>query len=170
MKEVKGFERLLHIIKQLVADGEKVHLYLLGKGPLEKELKNYIKNNRLEKYVTMLGYQINPYKYVAKSDIFVCSSYSEGFSTAVTEALIVGTAICTVDVSGMNEMLGENNEYGIVTENSEEGLYQGLKVLLNDKEKLEKYKQKAYIRGKIFSVVKTVNETQKMFEEDMEKK
>ena len=32
------------------------------------------------------------------------------------------------------------------------------------------YKQKAYIRGKIFSVVKTVNETQKMFEEDMEKK
>lgn len=170
LKEVKGFERLLHIIKQLVGDGEKVHLYLLGKGPLEKELKNYIKNNRLEKYVTMLGYQINPYKYVAKSDIFVCSSYSEGFSTAVTEALIVGTAICTVDVSGMNEMLGENNEYGIVTENSEEGLYQGLKVLLNDKEKLEKYKQKAYIRGKIFSVVKTVNETQKMFEEDMEKK
>ena len=70
----------------------------------------------------------------------------------------------------MNEMLGENNEYGIVTENREEGLYQGLKVLLNDKEKLEKYKQKAYIRGKIFSVVKTVNETQKMFEEDMEKK
>lgn len=169
LKEVKGFGRLLHIIKQLVEDGEKVHLYLLGKGPLEKELKNYIKNNQLEKYVTMLGYQINPYKYVAKCDVFVCSSYSEGFSTAVTESLIVGTAVCTVNVSGMKEMLGENNEYGIVTENSEEGLYHGIKFFLNDGEILEEYKQKAYIRGKSFSVVKTVNETQKMFEKDMER-
>ena len=47
------------------------------------------------------------------------------FSTAATEALIVGTPVCTVEVSGMKEMLGENDEYGIVTENSEEALYEG---------------------------------------------
>ena len=75
----------------------------------------------MESTVTLLGYQTNPYKYVAGCDLFVCSSYAEGFSTAATEALIVGTTVCTVEVSGMKEMLGENNEYGIVTENSEEG-------------------------------------------------
>ena len=66
-----------------------------------------------------LGYQTNPYKYIANSDLYVCSSLSEGFSTAATESLIVGTAVCTVEVSGMMEMLGEHDEYGIVTENNE---------------------------------------------------
>ena len=56
--------------------------------------------------VTLLGYQTNPYKYVAKCDLFVCASFAEGFSTAATEALIVGTPVCTVEVSGMKEMLG----------------------------------------------------------------
>ena len=62
-----------------------------------------------------MGYQTNPYKYLAKCDLFVCSSHSEGFSTAATEALIVGVPVCSVEVSGMREMLGENNEYGVIT-------------------------------------------------------
>ena len=82
--------------------------------------------------VTLLGYQTNPYKYVAKCDLFVCASFAEGFSTAATEALIVGTPVCTVEVSGMKEMLGENNEWGVVTENDDEALYHGIKQLLDE--------------------------------------
>lgn len=43
----------------------------------------------------------------------------------------MGTPVCTVEVSGMKEMLGENNEWGVVTENSEDGLYDGIKSLLD---------------------------------------
>ena len=71
----------------------------------------------MDTYVDFLGYQTNLYKYVAKCDLFVCASHAEGFSTAATEALILGVPVCTVEVSGMKEMLGENNEYGIITEN-----------------------------------------------------
>ena len=35
----------------------------------------------------------NPYKYIAQCDLFVCSSYREGFSTAATESLIIGTPV-----------------------------------------------------------------------------
>ena len=102
-------------------------LNILGIGPQQRELENFIKENSLESVVTLLGYKTNPYKYLEKSSLFVCSSLSEGFSTAVTEALIVGTPVCTVDVSGMKEILGKNNEYGLITENTEEALYQGIK-------------------------------------------
>lgn len=154
--------RLLSIIKRLQDENYPVHLYILGIGPLQPEMERYIQTNNLQGAVTLLGYQTNPYKYVAKCDLFVCASYAEGFSTAATEALIVGTPVCTVEVSGMKEMLGENNEYGLVVENNEEALYQGIKKLLDNPELLKHYKKKAKERGKMFSTEKTVRAVEEM--------
>jgi glycosyltransferase involved in cell wall biosynthesis len=164
LKKSKGYQRLLSVVLKLINDGFHLHLYILGIGNLKPELDQFIQQNKLTHNVTFLGYDENPYKYVSKADLFVCASYSEGFSTAATEALIVGTPVCTVDVSGMKEMLGENSEYGIVVENSEEGLYQGIKKLLLDKELLAHYKKQAKLRGSFFSKEKTVKAVEEMLE------
>ena len=160
--ELKGFDRMLRIQKRLVAEGYPVHFLALGEGSQRPELEAYVSENALQEHVTFLGYQTNPYKYVAGCDIFVCASLSEGFSTAATEALIVGTPVCTVEVSGMREMLGENNEWGIVTDNDEEALYLGLKSLLDDPDKLAHYQRQAQARGKTFSTENTVRAAQEM--------
>ena len=162
LKQSKGYMRLLNIIKRLRDEQYPMHLYILGIGPLQAEMEEYIRRNELQDTVTLLGYQTNPYKYVSKCDLFVCASYAEGFSTAATEALIVGTPVCTVEVSGMKEMLGENNEWGLVTENSEEGLYQGIKKLLDDPALLAHYKEKSAERGKSFSTTSTVEAVEEM--------
>ncbi len=158
----KGFDRLIRIVKRLVDEKYRVHLYLLGVGSKQTELEHYVAENGLGSAVTFLGYQTNPYKYVSKCDLFVCASHSEGFSTAATEALIVGTPVVTTLVFGMKEMLGENDEYGVVTENSEEALYQGIKRLLGDSELLAHYKEKAKERGKTFSTEATVKAVENM--------
>ncbi len=158
----KGFDRMLRIQKRLLEDGYKVHFHALGTGELESELKDWCKNNGIIDTVTFWGYQTNPYKYVAKCNLYICASHAEGFSTAATEALIVGTPVCTVEVSGMKEMLGENNEYGIVTENDENGLYEGIKKLLDDPSLLAHYKEMAKIRGKTFSTENTVKAVEEM--------
>lgn len=158
----KGFDRLLRIANRLRKKGYPVHIYLLGVGPEKEKLEAYAKEHDMESAVTFLGYQTNPYRYVAKCDLFVCSSYSEGFSTAATEALIVGTPVCTVEVAGMKEMLGENNEYGVVVPNDEEALYQGIKGLLDDPELLAHYKQRAKERGDMFSTENTVRAVENM--------
>ena len=162
LKQSKGYMRLLNIIKRLRDEQYPMHLYILGIGPLQAEIEEYIRRNELQDTVTMLGYQTNPYKYVSKCNLFVCASFAEGFSTAATEALIVGTPICTVEVSGMKEMLGKNNQWGVVTENSEEGLYQGIKRLLDDPALLAHYKGKAAERGKSFSTTSTVEAVEEM--------
>ena len=164
LKEVKGFDRLLRITKRLSAEGYPVHFYLLGKGPLEEQFRQYIRENDLAKNITLLGYQINPYKYVAKADIFLCSSYREGFSTAATEALILGVPVCTVEVSGMKEMLGNHNEYGIVTNNSENALYQEVRHLLDNPDLLAHYRKKAEMRGKCFNTKLMVAAVEEMFD------
>lgn len=158
----KGFDRLAHIHKKLRDNGYDVHFYILGAGPDQAEIQEYISDNGLADSFTFLGYQTNPYKYISKCDLFICASLAEGFSTAAAEALIVGTPVCTVEVSGMKEMLGEHNEWGIVTENSEEALYQGIKDLLDHPDKLAHYKKKAIERGKIFSTENTVRSVENM--------
>lgn len=159
---VKGFDRMIRIQKRLVEEGYKAKLYILGEGALKSDLEMLAEECGVSDSVAFFGYQTNPYKYVAKSDLFVCASHSEGFSTAATEALIVGTPVCTVEVSGMKEMLGENNEWGIVTDNDEEALYQGIKRLLDDPELLAHYKEKAAERGKMFSTENTVKAVEDM--------
>lgn len=162
LKESKGYDRMLRLIKKLDDTRYPVHLYILGEGPQRKDLEQYVRDNNLGEAVTFLGYNTNPYRYVAKCDLFICASFAEGFSTAATEALIVGTPVCTVEVSGMKEMLGENNEWGIVTENDEEALYAGIKRVLDDPKLLACYKEKAAQRGKTFSTENTVKAVDEM--------
>lgn len=158
----KGFDRMLKIQKRLLNEGFNVHFHALGIGPLENELKQYCIDNGIESSVTFWGYQTNPYKYVANCDLYVCASFAEGFSTAATEALIVGTPVCTVEVSGMKEMLGENNEYGVITDNNEESLYKAVKQLIETPALLEHYRQQAIERGKFFSTENTVHAVENM--------
>lgn len=158
----KGFDRMLRIQKRLIEEGYNIKLLILGTGWQEDELKKWCEENRISDAVNFLGYQTNPYKYVSKCDLFVCASHAEGFSTAATEALIVGTPVCTVEVSGMKEMLGKNNEFGVIVKNDEEALYEGIKTLLDNPMLLKHYKEMSLQRGKDFSTSETVNAVQKM--------
>ena len=162
LKKSKGIERLMHIHKRLNENGLRVHFYFLGDGTMEGYITEYAAANGLTDRTTLLGYQTNPYRYIKNCDLLVCGSYAEGFSTAATEALIVGTPVCTVEVSGMKEMLGEHNEYGIVTVNSVEALYEGIKSLLENPEQLAHYRRQAKIRGKDFSTENTVKAVEEM--------
>lgn len=161
----KGFDRLLRIHHRLRKENNlPIHTYILGTGAESPHLEAWVRSHEEEKFVTFLGYQTNPYKYVAASDLFVCASHAEGFSTAATEALIVGTPVITTEVSGMREMLG-NNEYGVITENNEDALYRGIKDMLVIPGKLDYYREKAKERGSYFSTEQTVCAVEKMLEQ-----
>lgn len=159
---VKAFMRLAHIHKRLLDKGIQNHVYILGIGDEKPKIEKYLVENNLTNTFTFLGYDTNPYKYVKACDLYVCSSLSEGFSTSVTESLIVGTPVVTTLCSGMQEMLGENNEYGIVTENNEDALYEGIKKMLTTPGLIEHYAERALERGKKFSTEKTTKAVEEM--------
>lgn len=147
----KAYMRLLKIMKKLVGEDFDVNLWILGDGTEKEALKRYIDENDLNESVSLLGFHANPYKYLRMGNLFVCSSRSEGYSTAVTEALILGLPVITTDCSGMAELL-KGGECGMITENGEDALFEGLKRLLSDETLLEHYRQKAVERGKEFSI------------------
>lgn len=148
----KGYDRLLPIFKRLVNEGYPISLNILGTGTNKEKLEAYIGENNLSEYISLLGYVNNPYPYMVKSDIFVVSSRSEGFSTVVSEALILGMPIVSTFCAGMDELLGSKSEYGILTKNDSKSLYLGIKKILDDRLLYTSYKEKARRRGERFKI------------------
>lgn len=132
--ENKGFDRMIRIQSRLTRDGLNAHLHILGTGELEYQLKELAEKEKVPDSVTFWGYQNNPYNILKAMDLFVCASHSEGYSTAATEALIVGTPVCTVDVSGMDELLAGEQKCGVIVKNEEPALSNAVQqIVLNKK-------------------------------------
>lgn len=165
VNDVKGFDRLLSVHKRLLKEGFPHRVYIIGTGKDEEKLRQSALDYGVADTFRLLGFRENPYPYVSRSDLFVCSSRREGFSTAVTEALILGVPVVSTDCSGAKELLGEQDEYGIVTENSEEGVYQGMKRLLSDPALLVHYQNRAKERGPSFSKAASVAAVEAMLAE-----
>ena len=162
IQKVKAFDRLAAIHKKLSDEGIPLHTYLLGTGEEEVALRKYVCQNGIDDSFTIIGFRSNPYKYMKNADLYICSSVREGFSTAITEALILGLPVVSTDCGGAKELLGESNEYGIVTENNEDSLYCQMKRLLLDRDLFAHYKEQAKIRGKMFSTEKTVQQVEQL--------
>lgn len=157
----KGYDRLVKVAKRLNEKQIDYELWIIGVGPDEEKLKNYIEENQLRN-VKLLGYKQNPYKYMRMSDLFVCSSRAEGFSTVVSEAIILGKPIVTTECSGMRELLGEHGEYGRICANKEEDLYKSLLEVLLNKEIYEYYKEKILERKGLFHIENSVENIQSL--------
>lgn len=155
----KAFDRLLRIHKRLADEGVAYDLWIVGEGEDRPALEQYISENRLSDSVTLWGFQENPYPFMRAADFLVCSSRYEGFSTVAVEGLILDTPMVTTDCTGMKEIFG-NSEYGLITGNDDEALYQGLRRMLAEPGLLAHYTEQAAIRGRDFRQEALVRETE----------
>lgn len=151
--KIKGFDRFVKVCKRLKDDGEHFSALIMGDGEEKENIKKIIAETNLGDTVKILDFQTNPYKYIAHSDVYVCSSYAEGYSTAVSESVALNVPVITTECSGMREIFGEN-ECGIICENSEDGLYNAMKKVLNDPSLLKKFSAEEKKRANDFLLKK----------------
>ena len=141
----KGFDRLLRAHKKLLDEGLKHQILILGDGYDFENIKNLKNELGVAHSVTMLGFTDNPYPYFNIADYYILSSRYEGYPTVLFEAITLKKNIIATDVSGVSEML-LNGKLGLITENSEEGIYLGMKKALTESQSFTTYQQelKAY--------------------------
>lgn len=132
LEEQKGVDRLLKAAGQLRAEGFQFHIWILGEGRLNATLRRNCAVLHLEENVIFLGFQQNPHPYIKQADAFVSSSRAEGLSMVIGEALILRTPIIATNCSGQAEAL-QHGKYGLLVENSERGIYDGMKAFLTGK-------------------------------------
>ena len=106
LEEVKGFEILIDIAKQLKNKISEFQFRIIGTGVEENKLKSLVKLNNLEDYVIFDGFKRNPYPYIANSDIMLSTSLAEGFSLVICEAMSLGIPVIASKTDGSLSLLG----------------------------------------------------------------
>jgi len=133
---VKGHWHLLRIFER-IREIIPCKLVICGHTGLDTQYYEYlqtlVKDMKYKEDVFFTGWVPNPYKYMAKSTVFVLSSLSEGFSYVIIEAMICGCPIVSADCNvGPRELL-ENGKYGFLSKSLDEEYY-SLKDPLTDAE------------------------------------
>ena len=157
----KNFTYLIDTCAKLKDADFSFQLIILGEGPERHKLEKQINELNIWDCIKLQGFCANPYPYMREADIIICSSLYEGISTVVQEALILGKPIVTTPCTGMEELLGES-EYGVIAENTQDGLYKALVRLFNSEELLDQYRYKAAIRGKFYWKKRIVHQTEQI--------
>ena len=133
MTPQKKYLRFLDVLARLRDEGFEFQWYVLGDGGEREQIEAKIKELRLDDYVFLEGLTDNPYKYMKHCDLFVLPSGWEGFPTVTVEAKILNCAVLVTDVSGIREQM-EHGKTGWIVENTEDGIYDGVKYLLEHPE------------------------------------
>lgn len=160
----KGFDRLLKVHKKLLDEGFKHRILIVGDGYDFENVKQLKSELGVDKTATMLGFTDNPYPYFKAADFFILSSRYEGFPTVLYEAIVLKKTIVATDVSGVREMLNEG-ELGLIVENSEEGIYEGMKEVLTNPEISNSYQKKLENYNPPFNLENSVRKIQEILDE-----
>ena len=102
---------LLNAFK-IVSKQIKAKLTLMGYGPNKHKIHNFITKNKLNGLVRVINFQINPYPYLRKSNLFILSSKYEGLPNVLLEAQVLKKYIISTDCpTGPREIL-KNGDFG----------------------------------------------------------
>lgn len=165
--EVKGYMRLIRIARELLDESYDFELMILGYGELGEALRNYIDENSLSEKIKLHGFADNPYPYLKASDCFICSSYAEGFSTAIAESIVLDLPVISTDCAGVAEAFGDES-CGIICENTDKALKDAIKTVLENPSLLDDFKLACKNRSDFFSLKAGVEKIEKMLIKSMD--
>lgn len=127
----KDHMKLINAFNRIHAEISKTELLILGEGPLENELIRHVSELGINNSVHLLGRLSNPFPLMKRSDCFILSSNHEGQPMVLFEAIILNKPIIATDIIGARSVL--NNRTGVLVDNSEDGLYSGMRDFIENK-------------------------------------
>lgn len=127
----KGQYMTIPVLAKLKSEGYNIRWYCIGDGNYRSECERLIKEYSLEDEYILLGSKTNPYPYMKDCDIYVQPSLHEGYCITLAEARCFGNPIVATNFTGAREQLIETG-CGLVSDISEEGLYNKIKEILDN--------------------------------------
>ncbi|PLX25326.1 hypothetical protein C0580_02765 [Candidatus Parcubacteria bacterium] len=141
--EVKNFSLQLQAMKKVVQKFPQARLFILGKGPLEEQLKQEVKDLALEDFVEFKGWVDDINSYYQDADAFVLSSDSEGWGMVVVQAASFGLPIVMTDVGCAGEVIKDKESGLVVPVGDSKALTASMLKIIKDKDLRERLVQGA---------------------------
>jgi len=145
LRAFKRHDRFVGLVKKIVDANQesKIKFFIAGDGPQREAIKSMIDVLGLGQYITCLGHVNDVPELLSALDIFVLTSDSkEGVPQSVMQALLMGKVVITTD-SGSTGDLYQDDNFILVDRNDTESMFLALNKLVNNKDEVERYSNKA---------------------------
>lgn len=156
----KAIDRFIKVHSDLEKEGIHSKVYIIGDGPEREKLEAQIKELKEENNFFLLGSKENPYPYIKNANYFCLLSNYEGYGMVLDEAKILNKSIIITDTASRESI--ENYTNGIILENSEKGIYKGLKktlisdIIITDFDEKERIKETQKYYDNIIFEIKSI--------------
>lgn len=135
---IKNFPMLIKGIKIAKNQIPNLKCVIIGDGPEFSKLNKIIEDKQLEDIILLTGYKKDASRLVAAFDVFVLTSFSEGISMAILEAMSLSVPCIATKVGGNVELIENNLSGWLVESNDWKSLARVLIYAYNNRELLEK--------------------------------
>ncbi len=118
----KGIKEIINVFKNLILEYKDLKLIIIGDGPLLEYIKNYVKKNKLELNILLIGrlsHEIVCYYYNIAS-VVINVGHSAGLANVIIEAMASNLPIISTDVGASKEYVGEKFKNGILIKSGNE--------------------------------------------------
>ena len=140
----KGLTYLLQAMPQLIEDYPSSKLIIIGRGPIENQIRELIHQLSLENHVILLTEPI-PNKEMNKiysgCDVFVLPSIKEPFGRVILEAMACGKPVIATKVGGPQDIVEDGRTGYLVDRANPDQLATRISELLQDPKKRRNFGQ-----------------------------
>lgn len=148
----------LNILKNL-----KIHYLLCGVGNLKERLSKYVLDNNLRENIHFLGYRDDVKELMKISDIFIMSSFREGLSRSIMEAMASGLPCIVSDIRGNRDLIKNEKGGFLVNPTDAKEFAEKISLLVNKTELREKMKEYNLKKIKEFDIRIVEKELEKIY-------
>lgn len=136
----KALDRAIDVASSLLEEGFKFVWYIVGDGPDGRSLRSQVEEKECTEFIRFLGEIENPYPLMKQADLFFLPSNYEGKPMSVTEAQMLFVPALVTDYDSARSQVANGVE-GLVVDNNQDAIYDGLKYLLQNRRKIEEFKE-----------------------------
>jgi glycosyltransferase involved in cell wall biosynthesis len=129
-------------------------LFILGTGPREQAMRDQILARGLGDAVTLCGFQSNPWKYIARADVFVLTSRYEGFGNVLIEAMACGVPVVATTSPGTTEIVQRGVDGLLVDDHTPSAVAAALERVLSDEPQRDRMAAAARTNAERFALAR----------------
>jgi len=167
LHENKGHKILLKALSLLKIQEKEVKCWIVGQGPLEEELKEYVRQLNLDSKIIFWGERKDVPQLLSASDIFILASIQrEGLSISVLEAMAYRVPVIATRVGGIPEVIEDRVNGLLITPHDPAALAGAIEELAISQEKRLQYAQAGGIKFKEqFESKNMISSIEKLYKE-----
>ena len=156
-RKVKRIDDVIEVFYRAQKEVNAI-LIMVGDGPERLRAMETCEKLEIENKVKFLGKSNQVYQILCYSDLFILPSASESFGLAALEAMMMRVPVISTNVGGLPEVNIEGESGYLFELGDVEGMAQKSIVLLNDEQKLESMKDRAYTLAKRYDIEAIVSQ------------